>query len=888
MDTPRVRSATSRGQPATAAALRLILVTTDARTQSTLESLLTLDDRFLMDVARDLSGGEHRLAPGRYDVALVDEPLSRSPEFEGLLTRAARLGGLPVIILTRAGSMTPGGDASAVEYLVVDDLTPAALKQALRAAAEHHRVRTLAHLAAIVESSTDAIFSRTLDGEVMSWNPGAERMFGYSASEAVGTNVISLVGAESAPLVPTILDEIRAGRGVTQVELECHRKDGTRFPVLLTVSPMRDASGQVFGAASVLHEITERREFQAALSASESEYRATFDEAPVGIAHATLDGRVIRANARILSMFGIEGQAPEQVDFDAVTHPEDRDLDRDAGQKLYAGEIHRHVIEKRFLRHDGTYFWGHVTTSLHRSPEGAPLYFISMVEDVTERRQAQLELSHLFDLSPDMITSVDFEGHFLHVNAAWEHVLGYTVDTLRGTRFIDLVHPDDVAASLQELSSVVSGNRTLGFTNRYRTKSGEYRWLEWHARADPQGRVAYAVARDITERRSLEQQLNQAQKMEAVGRLAGGVAHDFNNLLTAILGFAELTMEQLAADDTKREDIQQIISAAHSAASLTGQLLAFSRKQILTTEHLDLNGVVDGTRALLRRVIGEDVALVTNPHASQCPINADRGQIEQVIMNLAVNARDAMPEGGTLTIETGILEHDAAFVAAHPGSVPGTYVTLTVTDTGTGMEPAVLAQIFEPFFTTKEQGKGTGLGLATVYGIVKQSGGYIGVDSTPGKGTSFVVSLPYAPGEPVAEPAAATATVSGRGSETVLFVEDQQEVRDVIRRTLESRGYHVLEADGGEAALALMARHDGPIHLLLTDVVMPAMSGDELARVVAERSPAVRVLYMSGYTGDAISRGGVLEQGIDFIRKPFVPDQLAARVRETLDRPARA
>ena len=771
MDTPRARSAANQIEPAPAAALRLILVTADARTRGHLESLLSLDDRFLMEVASDLSGGGHRLAPGRYDVALVDEPLSEGPEFERLLTGAARLGGLPVIVLLRAGSTPPRGEASAVEYLVADGLTPAALKQALRAAAERHRIRTLAHLAAIVESSSDAIFSRTLEGEITSWNPGAERMFGYSASEAIGANVASLVAPESAPFVPGVLDRIRAGHSVTQLGLECLRKDGTRFPVLLTVSPMRDATGVIFGAASVLHDITERREFQAALSASEAEYRSTFDEAPVGIAHATLDGRLIRANARMLSMFGIEGQAPGQVDFESVTHPEDRGLDRDAGRNLYAGRIQRHVVEKRFLRADGTYFWGHVTTSLHRGPDGAPLYFISMIEDVTGRR-------------------------------------------------------------------------------------------------------------------SLEEQLNQAQKMEAVGRLAGGVAHDFNNLLTAILGFAELTMEQLAPDDAKRDDIQQILNAAHSAASLTGQLLAFSRRQILAAEHLDLNGVVDGTRALLQRVIGEDVTLRTNLRAGGCPISADRGQIEQVIMNLAVNARDAMPEGGTLTIATGILEHDAAFVAAHRGASPGTHATLTITDTGTGMEPAVLAQIFEPFFTTKEQGKGTGLGLATVYGIVKQSGGYISVESTPGEGTTFVVSLPYAPGESVAEPAAAAPTPSGGGSETVLFVEDQQEVRDVVRRALESRGYHVLEADGGEAALELMARHDGPIHLLLTDVVMPAMSGRELARQVAGRNPSVRVLYMSGYTGDAISRGGVLEQGIDFIRKPFVPDQLAARVREALDRPA--
>jgi signal transduction histidine kinase/CheY-like chemotaxis protein len=390
------------------------------------------------------------------------------------------------------------------------------------------------------------------------------------------------------------------------------------------------------------------------------------------------------------------------------------------------------------------------------------------------------------------------------------------------------------------------------------------------------------VGMDVTERQRLEAQVRQAQKMDAIGQLAGGVAHDFNNLLTAIIGFTELTLSQLEPDHATRPDVQEILHAGRSAATLTRQLLAFSRKQMLQPQILDLNALINRMETLLRRTIGDHVQLVTRFDAHLARVNADPGQIEQVMMNLVINARDAMPGGGFLTIETATVRIDTGYAERQPGSPLGTYVMIAISDTGVGMDEVTRGRLFEPFFTTKEQGKGTGLGLATVYGIIKQSGGFVSVYSEVGRGTTFKVYLPEAEHVQDHSPLA-QATASAGGTETILLVEDRQEVRAVARTTLARRGYTVLEADRGDVALALAKRHDAPIHLLLTDVVMPGMSGRELARQLLLQRRSTRVLYMSGYTDQSIVHHGVLEADIAFIQKPFSPDALLLKVRETLD-----
>jgi nitrogen-specific signal transduction histidine kinase/CheY-like chemotaxis protein len=401
---------------------------------------------------------------------------------------------------------------------------------------------------------------------------------------------------------------------------------------------------------------------------------------------------------------------------------------------------------------------------------------------------------------------------------------------------------------------------------------------------DEKHRTIVIILNDVSERKRMEAQFLQAQKMEAVGQLAGGIAHDFNNLLTIIKGYSQLSLMELKESDPLKRNIEEIRKAADRASDLTRQLLAFSRRQILEMKVLDLNSIVRDVDEMLLRIIGEDIELVTLLAGDLGRVKTDRGEIEQVIMNLAVNARDAMPDGGKLTIETANAELDEAYARVHVAVTPGRYVMLSFSDTGVGMTPEVRGRVFEPFFTTKEKVKGTGLGLSTVYGIVKQSGGNIWVYSEPGKGTTFKIYLPRVD-EPLEE--VVERVVAGefpRGTETILVVEDEDEVREVAVRILSGQGYKVLEATKGIDAFLICTEHDGPIHLLLTDVVMPKMSGRELAETLMSIRPGIKVLYMSGYTDNAIVHHGVLETGVDFIQKPFAVDALARKVRDVLDK----
>ena len=396
-------------------------------------------------------------------------------------------------------------------------------------------------------------------------------------------------------------------------------------------------------------------------------------------------------------------------------------------------------------------------------------------------------------------------------------------------------------------------------------------------------RLLLEARRAYDELAATQGQLEQAQKMDAIGRLAGGVAHDFNNLLTVILGRSEILLRQLKPEDSMHRGIELIRRTAGRAADLTRQLLAFGRKQVLEPIVLDLSAVTMDMKDMLGRLIGEDIALLTMPTPGLGRVKADRGQIEQVIMNLAVNARDAMPQGGRLILEAANADLDDEFVRRHVGARPGPHVVLAVSDTGTGIPREIQPHIFEPFFTTKDQGKGTGLGLATVYGIVKQSGGYVQVNSEPGQGTTFLIYLPRLDDATVTVDRGARPVTAAAGSETILLVEDEEEVRELARDILRANGYTVLEARNGNEALLISERHQGPLDLLLTDVVMPRMSGRELAERLAPVRPVVSVLYMSGYTDDAVIQHGVYSSGTAFLQKPFTPAALIQRVRETLD-----
>jgi two-component system cell cycle sensor histidine kinase/response regulator CckA len=522
--------------------------------------------------------------------------------------------------------------------------------------------------------------------------------------------------------------------------------------------------------------------------------------------------------------------------------------------------------------------------------------FIAVQRDVTARRkmeetlrQNEERLRLITDTVSDMVSQVRLDGTYLYASPAHERVLGYPPGSLIGTSAFQLVHPADLARVQAVIQSALPGPATARFEFRCRHADGRYLWLEavgtlLHDQThSPIGAVL--SARDVTERRTLEEQFHQGQKMEAIGRLAGGIAHDFNNVLTAILGFTELLLDRVH-DPSLVADLKEIKDAGDRAGRLTRQLLAFSRKQIMTPQVLDLNRVMTELQKMLGRVIGEDVELVVEPAPLLTAITADPGQVEQLLMNLAVNSRDAMPKGGRLTIRTSNVEVDAAFVRNHPGAATGEYASIAVEDTGHGIPAELLERVFEPFFTTKPLGKGTGLGLATVYGIAKQSGGFVSIASTVGVGTTVTSYFPRAHEALREVPERVRPQAELHGAETVLVAEDQVAVRDLMVRVLEGLGYAVLAARDGSDAIRIEEGHTGPIDLLLSDVIMPGLNGPDLAQRLLSRRPSLRVLYVSGFTSHLATRLGTIGARAGFLQKPFTPDRLARKVREVLDAPS--
>jgi len=507
------------------------------------------------------------------------------------------------------------------------------------------------------------------------------------------------------------------------------------------------------------------------------------------------------------------------------------------------------------------------------------------------RRQERL-LRQIIDANPSLIFVKDWEGRFVLVNQATAEVYGTSVDELVGKTDADFnSNTDEVSHFLRDDREVMLSGRPKLIAEERVTNptSRETRWFQTIKvplrLPDDDVPKLLGVATEITERKRLEEQLLQSQKMEAIGQLAGGVAHDFNNILTAIVGYTDLLAAEFGSGNRHLEDLEEIRKAARRAAALTRQLLSFSRKQVIEPRIIDVNGVVQNLDKMLRSLLSENIELTTHLAEPLDSARADPNQVEQVIMNLAINARDAMPEGGKLTIETGNATLDDTYAAQHVSVIPGAYVMLAVTDTGTGMDEDTQSRIFEPFFTTKPVGRGTGLGLSTVYGIVKQSGGNIWLYSEPGKGTTFKVYLPAIDAAPddVGKPVSSVARRSG--GETVLVVEDDDQLRRLTHRALAAHGYVVLEADRGATALDIARRHKGRIDLVLTDVVMPDTNGRKLADALRAGRPGLRVLFMSGYPDGAMGQHGLLDQGVSYLAKPFTTEAVARKVREVLDTP---
>jgi two-component system, cell cycle sensor histidine kinase and response regulator CckA len=597
-----------------------------------------------------------------------------------------------------------------------------------------------------------------------------------------------------------------------------------------------------------------------------------------------------------LSYEKVLGYSPEELSasssFDQI-HPEDKERMKEAAEHARRTGTGR-TMEYRIRHKNGTWRTLESTASVIRNSRGEPDRLVIVNRDVTERkhaaealRRSEASFRTVVEEAPYGIFRANLAGEFLMVNPALKTMLGYETqeELLRTNLATDIYRHPVEHQSLRKL--VLLDQHFKDIEVEWRRKDGTFvaiRCSGWPVK-DENGEITYieVIAEDVSEQRVLERQLRMAQKMEAIGRLSGGIAHDFNNLLGVIIGYIQVIKRNLVPGQSLHEYAEEIEKASQRAVSLTRQLLAFSRQQILEPVILNLNTLLSDMEKMLPRLIGEDIQLHLMLEPAIGQVKADPGQIEQVLMNLVVNARDAMPDGGQLTIQTANSEIDEAFAREHPGSIPGRYVMLTVTDTGIGMDQEIQVRIFEPFFTTKDRDKGTGLGLATVYGVVKQSSGYITVESERGKGASFKIYLPHIDQPAATKSEGSYRPLTSRGCETVLLVEDAEPLRKLAHMFLKDNGYQVLTATNGYDAQQVAAQYAGPIHLLLTDVVMPGINGRILAERLAPLYPAMKVLYISGYTDNFIAGHGVLEQGINLLHKPFTEQALMRKVREVLD-----
>jgi two-component system, cell cycle sensor histidine kinase and response regulator CckA len=752
-------------------------------------------------------------------------------------------------------------------------------------------------LAAIVQSSTDAIYAKNVDGKIIAWNPSAERLFGYSADEALGRSATILLAPDGESELSPNLSHIAGLDRIDQQQTTRIRKNGTSVPVFLSESSLWDVEGKVVGVSAIARDVSAQREAEQALIDSEERFRQ--------IAENIHQVFWLTDPAREIVLY--VSQAYEEIwgrdrrDLLAspgawveAMHPDDRARIRGAARATQA--VGEYSEEYRIVRPDGSIRWIWDRAFPVRGENGEVLRVAGLAEDITERKRVDDELRESERRFSGMLANLhlvslmlDKEARITYCNDYLLQLTGWGCDEVIGGNWFELFVPPEANRQAEFALLLSNAPDAWHDENEILTRAGGRRLIRWNnsvLRA-PSGEVVgtSSIGEDVTDHRRTEAQLLQAQKMEAVGRLAGGVAHDFNNALGVILGYTELLMRQ--AGDAQRAKLQQILKASERAAGLTRQLLAFSRRQVIDPKVLDLNALLADVQRMLGRLIGEDIEIVVIPCEGLGRVRADLGQLEQVVMNLCVNARDAMPGGGELRIQTANVDVDAGYTAQDEPMAAGRYVMLAVTDNGSGIEKEMIPKIFEPFFTTKDTEKGTGLGLATVYGIVKQSGGFVWVYSELKQGTCFKIYLPRVD-DAVDMAEVRAAPMPSRGTETILLVEDEAALRTIARETLEAHGYRVIEAGSAKDAIEVARGRTEPIQLLLTDVVMPGMNGRALAEALVAERPGLKVIYMSGYTDDVIAHSGVLETGVLLLEKPFSALALLGRVRQALGEQATA
>ncbi len=741
----------------------------------------------------------------------------------------------------------------------------------------------------LFESAKDGVLILDAEtGMVLDVNPFLIDLLGYSREALLGNRIWELGFIADVVANHATFVELQQQGYVRYEDKALRTSDGRSIEVEFVSNAYLVNQGTVIQCN--IRDISERKRAEEALRKSEARYRAVTESASDAIILADAMGMIVGWNRGAEGMFGRpEAEALGQP-LTLLIPPRFRDRHLEGMKRLRAGGEPRLIgrtAELAGLRKDGTEFPAELSLSSWETPEGR--FFTGMIRDVTQRKRAaesQARLAMAVEQAAEAVMITDANATILYANPAFEKITGYTREEVIGQnpRILKSGKQDD--AFYKQMWDTLARGRVWAGRLVNRRKDGTL--FEEEATISPvrdaAGQIVnyVGVKRDISNETRLEQQLLQAQKMEAVGRLAGGVAHDFNNLLGVIAGYGEIVYRGLAEQDPVKGKVGEILKAADRAASLTRQLLAFSRKQVLQPKILDLNAVVADMEKMLRRLIGEDVDLETRLAPRLGSVQADQGQIEQVLMNLAVNARDAMPDGGQITVETRNADLDADYAAMHRPVRPGPYVLLSVTDTGSGMDAATQARIFEPFFSTKAVGKGTGLGLSTVYGIVKQSEGFIWVYSEVGLGTTFKVYLPRVDVQAPLELEESPRPLR-RGSETVLLVEDEASLREMLREVLEASGYSALVARDGTEARQLAEAHSGPIQIMVTDVIMPGMTGPKIAELVAPRRPGMKILYISGYSDESIVRHGLMGPGRAFLSKPFGPELFLRRIRESLD-----
>ncbi|MGB8064203.1 MAG: PAS domain S-box protein [Candidatus Sulfotelmatobacter sp.] len=835
----------------------------------------------------------------------------------GQLKKALESGAPPAFVQAALTSAPANGSCSATSCPI-----PALFEPLIPAQSAATRLEFFQQM---FQASPDALAIADQQHRVLWANETFVRLFGYSVSEVIGQQLENLVVppdrlAESK----WITEALARGERIT-LESKRRKKDGTLLDISLSCAPLFLDGGMAAFYAGY-RDISDRRRVEALSSAlyrvAEKSSTAHDLQQFFAAVHSIVDELMYARNFYI----AIYDSATELLTFpyfvdEQDTAPTPKKLGRGltdylirTGEPLLATpEVLQAMEDRGEVARSGSRSldWMGVPLKVNSHTFGALvvqtysknirygerdkeiLTFVarqlaSAVEikrNEQALRRSEARYRSLVQSSVYGIYRSSLEGRFLDVNPALITMLGYG-----SPEEVLLLDPEkDVFAQPEEHSRLIEEFRRTGRLDgievKWKRKDGSSIMVRISGRAvssaDEPADVLEAIAEDVTDRRALEDQFRQAQKMEAVGRLAGGVAHDFNNLLMVISGYAEVILAKLPFDDPLHEKGRAIQLAADRATTLTRQLLAFSRKQLLELKVVDVNAIVQDMERLVNPLIGENVELITVLHPESTHTRADAGQLEQVLMNLVVNAKDAMPAGGRLVIQTGTIVVDENHRRGQQFIRPGHYVTLSVSDSGMGMDKETQSRIFEPFFTTKEKGKGTGLGLSTVYGIVKQSGGYVMVQSEPGRGTTFHIYLPQVEGAAEKHPAPASDPASG-GSETILLVEDEESVRQLVRDTLTAKGYKVLEADGGEAGVAAAAGYQGKIDMVITDVVMPGLGGREMVKQLSSTRPEMKVLYLSGYTEDSIVSDGSIESGTAFLQKPFSLQNLSKKVREVL------